>query len=167
MSELFANPYDTSVQGFYFSSYKEYETRSSQLINDCGYPVEEFEIEFIDGDLCQLFSACDITQCTLQKWFDEIEDLPEAEQTELFYRCDNLNQNTQEALDNLNSDGFIQQCSLSDYAYESVNESGVIDCLPETLQCYFNHEAYARDLEINGEVAEFTYDSTTYVASGF
>jgi len=167
MSELFANPYDTSVQGFYFSSYEEYETKSSQLINDCGYAVEEFEIEFIDGDLCQLFSACDITQCTLQKWFDEIEDLPEAEQTELFYRCENLNQNTQEALDSINSDGFIQQCSLSDYAYESVNESGVIDSIPEPFKSYFNYEAYARDLELNGDVIEFTYDSATYVAAGF
>ena len=167
MTELYANPYNTAVSGFCFTSYEEYQSKSSSLVDDFGYPVEEFEIDFIEGELSELFNTCDINQCTLELWFDEIENLIDSDQVELYYRCEQLGQNTQEALDSINSDGFIQQCSLSDYAYESVNESGVIDCLPETLQCYFNHDAYARDLEINGEAAEFTYDSTTYVASGF
>jgi len=167
MCELFANPYNTSVAGFYFSSYEEYEMKSSKLVDDFGFPVEEFEIEFIDGEHCQLFNACDINQCTLKQWFDDIELLPEVEQVELFYRCEQLNQTTQEVLDKINSDGFIQQSTLSDYAYDCVNDYGVIDCLPETFKCYFDYDAYARDLELNGEVIEFTYDSTTYIASGF
>jgi len=107
MCELFANPYDTSVSGFYFSSYEEYEAKSSKLVNDCGYPVEEFEIEFIDGDLYQLFSACDITQCNLQQWFDDIENLSEADQVELFYRCENLHEKPADAVGNLNASDYI------------------------------------------------------------
>ena len=167
MCKLFANPYDTTNLGFYFSSYEEYEIKSSNLVDDFGFPVEEFMIEFINGELCQLFNACAIDQCTLKLWFNDIELLPEAEQVELYYRCDNLSQNVEEALDKLNTDGFIQQSSLADYAYEYINDYGVIDCLPETFRCYFDYEAYARDLELNGEVIEFTYDNSTYIASGF
>ena len=50
MAELFAQPYDISAQGFYFSSAEEYQTKVAKTRNDFGFPVEEYEIQFIDGD---------------------------------------------------------------------------------------------------------------------
>ena len=47
---LFANPYDISASGFYFTSMEEYDAKSAALRNECGQPVEEFEIDYIDGD---------------------------------------------------------------------------------------------------------------------
>lgn len=167
MTELFANPYDTSVTGFHFTSNEEYQDKSSKLINDYGHPIEEFEIEFIEGDLSELFSVCNITQCTLDLWFDDIESLTEPEQTEIYYRCDQLGEATQQALNNINSDGYIFSGSALDYALEYINDLGIIDCIPESIQRYFNHEAYARDLELNGCITEFSYNNEKHTASGF
>ena len=167
MCKLFANPYDATNLGFYFSSFEEYKIKSSNMLNDFGLPVEEFEIEYIDGDLPQLFNACSIDQCTLELWFEEIEIMEEQGQVELFYRCDNLGQETQEAVDKLSSDGSICQSSLIDYATDFINDYGIIDCLPDNFKYYIDYEAYARDLELSGEVTEFSYDNSTYTAAGF
>lgn len=40
--------------------------------------------------------------------------------------------------------------SLEDYAYDRVEDQVVLDALPQDLRGYFDYEAYARDLEING-----------------
>ena len=50
MTTLFAQPYDISARGFYFDTASEYSAKAAKLKNDYGQPVEEFEIQFIDGD---------------------------------------------------------------------------------------------------------------------
>lgn len=150
MCHLFANPYNPSANGFYFTSYDEYESKSSTLTDAFGLPVEEFEFEYIDGDLPQLFNACSIDQCTLELWFEEIENMDDQNQVELFYRFENLNQDTQEAVDRLTSEGSIYQSSLIDYATDFIHDYGIIDCLPENFKYYIDYEAYARDLELSG-----------------
>lgn len=40
--------------------------------------------------------------------------------------------------------------NMSDVAYQVVNESGLLDGVPETLKGYFDYEAYGRDIDING-----------------
>lgn len=39
---------------------------------------------------------------------------------------------------------------MSDVAYQVVNESGLLDGVPETLKRYFDYEAYGRDMDIEG-----------------
>lgn len=40
--------------------------------------------------------------------------------------------------------------SMEDVAYQVVEESGLLDGVPEKVARYFNYEAYVRDLEIEG-----------------
>jgi len=167
MSLLFANPFNTSVNGFYFSSYQEYLIKSINLNKSSGQPVEEFEIEYIRGEYSQLFESCKIDQLTLSIWFDEIEFLSESDYIELYYRCAILGQYVKESLESLDTDGIIYNLSVVDYAYEYINDSGVLNTIPESLQIYFDYESLARDLEINGSVYEFHYNGSTYTASGF
>lgn len=47
---LYAQPYDISANGFYFHNLEEYQQKSFTLRNSGGLPVEEFEIQFIDGN---------------------------------------------------------------------------------------------------------------------
>ena len=47
---LHAQPYDLAAAGFYFKAAEEYAEKSAALRNDYGDPVEEFEIQFIDGE---------------------------------------------------------------------------------------------------------------------
>ena len=39
---------------------------------------------------------------------------------------------------------------MSDVAYQVVNESGLLDGVPETIKGYFDYEAYGRDIDIEG-----------------
>jgi hypothetical protein len=50
MTKLFAQPYDISAYGFYFETAAEYEEKADKLLNSYGQPVEEFEMQFIDGE---------------------------------------------------------------------------------------------------------------------
>lgn len=165
--QLYANPYNSSVAGFYFTSYEEYKTKSSKHVDPFGLPVEEYEIDHVDGDLNQLFNACNIDQCTLHVWFNEIETMDKSDQTELYFRCDCLGQDPQEAICDLNSDGSISTGSSLYYAYSYIEDSGILNTLPENIQRYFDFEAFARDLEYSGDITEFSYDGDTYTATGF
>lgn len=40
--------------------------------------------------------------------------------------------------------------SLTDIAYEVIEGSGLLNSMPENLQCYFDYEAFGRDLGIEG-----------------
>ena len=44
-----ATPYDVSAIGFYFKTYDEYVEKAASHRNAHGSPVEEYEIQFIDG----------------------------------------------------------------------------------------------------------------------
>lgn len=39
--------------------------------------------------------------------------------------------------------------NMEDVAYQAVNESGLLDGVPEQVKMYFDYEAYARDMDIN------------------
>ena len=165
--QLYANPYNSTVAGFYFATYDEYQSKSSVHVDSFGLPVEEYEIEYIEGELPQLFNACNIDQCTLKLWFDEIEMMDKHDQIELFFRCDNLSQEPQEAIYELNSDGSITTGSALYYAYSYIDDSGILNTLPENIQKYFDFEAFASDLEYSGDITEFSYDGEDYTATGF
>ena len=70
-----ATSYDISASGFYFKTYDEYLDQSVKHRNDYGDPVEEYEIQFIDGDNYRLFGSLGINQANLDKWFSDFEEL--------------------------------------------------------------------------------------------
>lgn len=55
---------------------EEYQTKAAALRNDYGDPVEEFEIQFIDGEAidCDLAKAISLYQNTIAQYFDAVED---------------------------------------------------------------------------------------------
>ena len=75
MTQLFAQPYDISAAGFFFESIKEYDSKSGKLRNSYGEPVEEFEIQFIDGEDidAQLFKALGIHQGNFHQFLDAVD----------------------------------------------------------------------------------------------
>jgi len=55
------------------------------------------------------------------------------------------------------SDAFVEAFrgeydSLEDYAEELIEDCGSLNSMPENLRCYFDYDAYARDLEVSGDV---------------
>ena len=50
MTQLHAQPYDLAANGFYFETAEEFTVKAKANRNDYGQEVEEYEIQFIDGD---------------------------------------------------------------------------------------------------------------------
>ena len=163
MTTLYAQPYGISATGFYFQTYEEYLEKSGALLNAYGQKVEEFEIQFIDGDLAELFNACRIDQSTLEIWFNTIESLSHNEQLSLFYMRDNKLRDLEGALGMLD-DVSISACSLKDAASELFDECYLSE-VPESVKPYIDYEAFARDCELGGDMREFTYAGLSYTCT--
>jgi antirestriction protein len=164
MTRLFAQPYDISANGFYFETAADYLTKSSQLRNDYGAPVEEFEIQFIDGEgmECQLFNALSISQGTCEKFLEIVNEWEEDDKIKVIiavgkngYNFD-LNKDTPDQFDI----DLYELDSLKDLAEQFVEE-GLYGEIPKALQYYIDYEAIARDLSM--DYSEIRIDETNYI----
>lgn len=152
MTEFYAQPYSLDHTGFYFDSLEKFES-GMRALNKRG--CEEVEIQFIDGDdhLAKLANAANINQCTIYLWFEQLDDLDETAATQLCYLLD-LGYNIDEVLDRY-EDVCLYEGKASDYAYDIINETTEI---PESLRYYIDYDAIARDMQINGEIAEIEHE---------
>ncbi len=163
MTTLHATPYNRDASGFYFENATEYEAKATMHVDRFGNLVEEFEIQFIDGDDAELFEACGINQVNLNVWFDEIEFLQDFEKASLFYLVGVAGYNLDQALEKMN-DTSIYQGDLLDAATELFDEC-YLHTLPDNLKYYFDYEKFARDCELGGDMCEFEYAGTTYTCT--
>lgn len=160
---LFAQPYNLDDQGFYFHSTEEFETQSENLRDRFGCPVEEFEIQFIDGEGADLFEACGINQSNLFMWFDEIEVLDDHEKISLYFLAGVLGYSLDNAMNKLNEVSIFHGDAQE--AAEELFDDCYAHAVPENLRFYFDIEKFARDLEIGGDFNEFEYERATYTCT--
>lgn len=158
-----ATPYDISAIGFYFSTFEEYQEKSSSHRNEYGDPVEEYEIQFIDGDNAILFSALNVNQANLERWFDEFEDMPEDEAVRAIYLADDLGLDMSEITADRLDDVCLFEGTAREYAEDYIDSTGMLDSMPETLRYYFDYDAFTRDLEINGDISSVEINGKTYI----
>ncbi|MGB7433215.1 MAG: antirestriction protein ArdA, partial [Ahrensia sp.] len=50
MTTLYAQPYNIDANGFYFESAEDYAAKAKDNVDRYGQFVEEYEIQFIDGE---------------------------------------------------------------------------------------------------------------------
>lgn len=160
---LYAQPYSMDAVGFYFHSMEEYETKSENLQDRFGNPVEEFEIQFIEGDDAELFEACGINQSNLSTWFDDIEDKDENEKIALYFLTGELGYSLDQAMDKV-EDVIIFEGDAKEAAEELFDEC-YAHTIPENLRFYFDMDKFARDLEIGGDFNEFQFNGSTYTCT--
>ena len=81
MTQLHAQPYDLSAAGFYFESVEEFDAKAGANRNDYGQRVEEYEIQFIDGEAidCHLATAIGVNQANITQYFDAVDAWSEDE----------------------------------------------------------------------------------------
>ena len=163
MSTFFAQPYNIDAVGFYFGDAETYAEQSGSLKDAFGNPVEEFEIQFIDGEDAQLFSACGINQGTLPVWFDSVADLNDLEKAALYYLCGELGYAVDVALDKLGEvslyEGDLQ--AAADELFDEIYLDGV----PEAVRAYIDYAKFASDCEIGGDMTEFDFNGTTWTCT--
>lgn len=152
MSTYFAQPYDISANGFYFDDYEDYTRKRLACKNDFDQPVEEFELQFIDGDTidASLFNAIGVNQANLEAYLDEAEDWEEHEKLaviiavgECGYSFDFGNNSP----DDFDIDIYHMD-SMKELAEEFV-EQGLYGEIPESLQFYIDYDAIANDLRFD------------------
>ncbi len=160
---LFAQPYNLDSQGFYFHSTEEFESKSENLRDRFGCPVEEFEIQFIDGDDAELFEACGIDQSNLSTWFDDIEVLDDHEKISLYFLAGNLGYDLDSAIDKI--DEVIIFHGDAQEAAEELFDDCYAHTIPDNLRFYFDIEKFAHDLEANGDFNEFQCGKRTFTCT--
>lgn len=152
MTRLFAQPYDISALGFYFSDGEEYQKKASKLRNSAGEPVEEFEIQFIDGESidAELFKAVGINQMNLLALLDAVGNWDEWQKIKVIIAVGEVGYSFDPNTDN--PDDFdidiYELDTLQELAKQFIDE-GLFGEIPESLQFYINYEVIARDLAMD------------------
>lgn len=148
MTELFAQPYDISAQGFYFHTADEYREKAAKARNAYGSPVEEYEILFIDGEDidARLFKALSISQGTFARFFEICDEWDEWQKRKVILAAGECGHavDLSASPDDIDID-IYELDSLKDLAEHFVDE-GLFGDIPERLQNYLDYDAIARDL---------------------
>jgi len=162
---LYAQPYDISATGFYFSSEAEFMQKVACAVNPCGQPVEEFEIQFIDGEGidAQLFSALGVQQGDVGAFLEAIEDWNDDDKTRVIIAVGECGYRFQFGKDEPGQyDIDLYECdSLRALAIQFVEE-GLLGDIPDRIQCYLDYDAIARDLGMDYAIAEIDGHTCAY-----
>ena len=152
MTKLFAQPYDISALGFYFSDGEEYQKKASKLKNSAGDPIEEFEIQFIDGEDidAELFKAIGINQINLTALLDAVDNWDEWQKIKIVITVGEMGYSFEPATDNPNDfDIDIYELDTLQKLAEQFVDEGWFGEIPESLQFYINYDTIARDLSMD------------------
>lgn len=156
---LFAQPYSLDASGFYFNNYDDYVSKSSKLKNSFGDPVEEFELQFIDGDSleCLLFKALRVSQVTLKAYLTFIDTADNDEMIKIII-ADDAGYTVD--LDDLDFDiDIYPNINIRELA-EQFLDDGLFGEIPENIASYIDYDAVARDLGY--DYSEITIDGVNY-----
>ncbi len=108
------------------------------------YFISDFECDYMKIDE---YDSLDELNEIAQK----IEELDESEKMAVKMMLENYIVNSiDEAIENLENIICTGENSMEDIAYNYIEESGLLQRMPENLQGYFDYEALGRDMEING-----------------
>jgi antirestriction protein len=164
MTKLYAQPYDITASGFYFETAEEYNTRASKLRNSYGQPVEEFELQFIDGEGIDaaLFKALDVHQGNFSDYLEAVEEWSEDEKIKVIIAVGEAGYKFnlgEDAPDQFDID-LYELDSLRDLAEQFVEE-GLLGEIPTAIQNYLDYDAIARDLGM--DYSEIRIDGINYI----
>jgi hypothetical protein len=139
----YAQPYSVSATGFYFGSLEEFNQKFRAAKRR---GVEEFELQFIDGsdEDADLFKALEISQATIDKWFEEVQPLEELEKVGLFALFYHFGErNLDKAIENVKEDNpIVFEGNVKEYAENHIDDIGGVKALGEQAQLYFDYESY-------------------------
>lgn len=161
---LYAQPYDISANGFYFRSLEEYTQKSTDHRNEYGDPVEEYEIQFINGDDldCSLFKALSVHQGNFHHLLTACEDWDDDQKIKVIIAVGECGYHFNPETDN--PDDFdidlYEMDSLRDLAIHFVDE-GLFGDIPENIRFYLDYDAIARDLGM--DYSDIRLNGTNYI----
>ncbi len=166
MTQLYAQPYDISATGFFFDTREEYEQKAAKNRNHYGQPVEEYELQFIDGEDidCQLFKALSVCQATFGKYLEACDEWSEDEKRKIIIAVGECGYSYSFNFDKNSPDDFevdiYELDSLKELAEQFVDE-GLFGPIPKAIENYLDYDAIARDLGL--DYSEITIAGTNLI----
>ncbi len=161
---LHAQPYDLAATGFYFETVGEYQAKAAALRNDYGDPVEEFEIQFIDGEAidCELAKAIGLYQSTIAQYFDAVDEWNDHDKRVVIIAVGECGYSFDASTQPSDFDVDIYELdTMRDLAEQFVGD-GLFGDIPERLQFYIDYDAIARDLSLDYAQTEIAGTSLIY-----
>lgn len=165
MTKLYAQPYDISATGFYFDSEEEYEELSKDNRNEYGLLVEEYEIQFIDGERidAELVNSFGLNQTNLGTFFEVVEDWEDPEKIRLVIA------NGECGYDFDPTVGDIHRLDIDVYEVDTLRglaerfvDEGLFGDVPKAFESYIDYEAIARDLSVEYATTTIAGDHFAY-----
>ena len=164
MTQLYAQPYDIAANGFYFDTLEEYERQAAKNRNQYGQPVEEYELQFIDGEDidCKLFTALSVNQATFGKYLEACDDWSEEQKRKVIIAVGEAGYSFDFGKDDPEDFevDIYEVDSLKELAEQFVDE-GLFGEIPKAIANYLDYDAIARDLGF--DYSEITIAGTRLV----
>ncbi len=164
MSTFYAQPYDLCARGFYFETADEFRDNVAKARNDYGQLVEEFELQFIEGEAIDaaLAEALRVHQGNIAHFFEREGEWDEHEKRAVIIAVGDCGYDFDLETGDPNSfDIDIYEVdSLRELAEQFVDE-GLFGDIPEHLANYIDYDAIARDLDC--DYAETTIAGTRLI----
>jgi len=162
---LFAQPYDISATGFYFETAEDYDAHAAKTVNDYGQRVEEFEIQFIDGDALDaaLAKAWSLHQGNFASFLEAAEEWDEDHKRRYIVAVGECGYDHDEVADDPNGPevDIYYVDSLRDLA-ELFVDDGLYGPIPTAVQFYIDYDAMARDLAVDFSETEIAGERLAY-----
>lgn len=125
------------------------ELQKGQKICKHTHKHEEYFISDFECDYMKINEYDSLDK--LNEIAQKMEELEENEKTAVKLMLENYIVNSMdEAIENLENMTCTGESSIEDIAYNYIEESGVLQNIPESLRGYFDYEALGCDMEING-----------------
>ena len=150
-----ATTYDINANGFYFSTLEEYKEKAEKHTNIYGQKVEEFEIQFIEGDYPELFRELGINQANLNLWFEYFEELEGEQAIKCMYLSLDRGMTIEEIKEFDLDQIHLFRGTAKEYAENYLEETGMLEQIPGNLLYYIDYDVFARDLVLGSDIAEF------------
>lgn len=149
MTQLYAQPYNIDATGFFFTSKDEFQERSSTNRDRFGQRVEEYEIQFIDGETidAELARAFELSQCNFVKFLESAENWSDDQKTRFVIAVAECGYDASIDPDEVEID-IYELDSLTELAEQFIEE-GLFGDIPERLRFYLDLDAIARDLAMD------------------
>ena len=162
---LYAQPYQIGVEGFFFRSIDEWEQKYPTIKDQDSNQVEEFEIQFIEGnDLdCELAKTWGLTQANFKRFFEVAEEWDHYAKISFIIAVGEVGYNFDpETLTSSDYDVDIYFVDSIKELAEQFIEEGVLGEIPKVLECYIDIGKFAYDLSFEYTEIEIANTKLVY-----
>lgn len=152
MTQFHAQPYDLAANGFYFEDQATYQENIYKIKNDYGDVVEEFEIQFIDGEGIDydLARAWGLNQVNILKFMAAADDWDNDQKTRFIIAVGEAGYSfDHESVDPDDFDVDIYHLDSMKILAEQFVDERLFGDIPESLTYYIDIDAIARDLAVD------------------